>query len=635
MAVLESLRKSSINIQNISKTLSDTKKSTSSVNESVDNISRIVATNTRVKRELFARSDILSSRREEASKRQELEDRIESTRVSTSPQAGLSFSSRSEKGPLGRLLGFLGFITAGWIVENLPRWIFMGKEFISRIYSFGRSMYGMVNSMQVIIKSFGQTLGYSLNAIVRLDFDEFAGEGTVARSFEELNLSIKDLGTNITDTFKLFTTPLTESLETGEQAPALDEKQPDTMFPPIPQEGAPSRVTGVTKQALNIISKYESVGAQYNAMNQGTIPDAKGQQPKATVGGKTSKDIIGKNLTAMTIGEIIRRQDRRLTNDQGFIHAAGRYQIIGNTLPEAMRGAGLKPTDMFSPENQDKMGIYLLKTGGPGKWEGLKNATPAEMAIVQRAKRETVTYAQSTPAQTSTPTTGKSFNPLPGGSFKDGESQRFGASRDGGDRKHLGLDITESNWKAGSDPRIPVVAIRGGIVSQKDYVGGSQYLSGLVIDQDDGYSVRYLHMSPSVRPGQKVSAGQRIGRLVNLGNQTHLHIELYSGSKLLDPTNYIKTVEKGGVPPSIATRQPKTPSLSPAQISAQPKAQQPAAMTPERKGSQMLFIDATQPQAPQTSYPSQQQSSVTPTISEFKLLNNFIKNKLLLDLAYL
>ena len=74
---------------------------------------------------------------------------------------------------------------------------------------------------------------------------------------------------------------------------------------------------------------------------------------------------------------------------------------------------------------------------------------------------------------------------------------------------------------------------------------------------------------------------------------------------------------------------------TPAQISAQPKLQQPAAMTPERMGPQVLFIDDTQPQQPQISYPVQQQSSYTPTITEFKLLNNFIKNKLLLDLAYL
>jgi murein DD-endopeptidase MepM/ murein hydrolase activator NlpD len=635
-AVLESLRKSSINIQNISKTLSDTKKSTSSVNNSVDNISRIVATNTRVKRELFTRSNILSYRREEASKRQELEDRIESTRVSTSPQAGLSFSSRSEKGPLGRLLGFLGFITAGWIVENLPRWIFMGKEFISRIYSFGRSMYGMVNSMQVIIKSFGQTLGYSLNAIVRLDFDEFAGEGTVARSFEELNLAVQGLGDDLTKTFRLFTTPLNQSVETGEQAPALDEKQPDTMFPGVQQEpGAYSETPtpGNLGPATNLVSGARAImnagfpakGAAYLAGNIQQESGWRGQRDPWVLndGAGTNKGLVSWNQGRITNAEKFLGKPLNKASNSDQIRWI--KQEMQKSYPDAYK-IFMNPN--ASDADLQKASYIYLGYGEVGSRFAYANKAYADL-------QKGGSTSQSTPAQTSTPTTGKSFNPLPGGSFKDGESQRFGASRDGGDRKHLGLDITESNWKAGSDPRIPVVAIRGGIVSQKDYVGGSQYLSGLVIDQDDGYSVRYLHMSPSVRPGQKVSAGQRIGRLVNLGNQTHLHIELYSGSKLLDPTNYIKTVEKGGVPPSIATRQPKTPSLSPAQISAQPKAQQPAAMTPERKGSQMLFIDATQPQAPQTSYPSQQQPSATPTISEFKLLNNFIKNKLLLDLAYL
>jgi murein DD-endopeptidase MepM/ murein hydrolase activator NlpD len=634
MAVLESLRKSSINIQNISKTLSDTKKSTSSVNESVDNISRIVATNTRVKRELFARSDILSSRREEASKRQELEDRIESTRVSTSPQAGLSFSSRSEKGPLGRLLGFLGFITAGWIVENLPRWIFMGQEFISRIYSFGRSMYGMVNSMQIIIKSFGQTLGYSLNAIVRLDFDEFAGEGTVARSFEELNLSIKDLGTNITDTFKLFTTPLTESLETGEQAPALDEKRPDTMFPGVQQEPGVSsgnEVSGGRVSPQAVYSYLKSKGMTHiHAL--GITANIKGESDfEIGVSEKgNSKSGVGLfQYSNVRKPAFLKAVPDYKKNWKSQID----YALNEDRAPEYLKKQFSSPEEasVWWMNNWERPADWVKSGRNKKHNEFIKSFKPSSG---QQQKPTVTPQTQTPPAQTSTPTTGKSFNPLPGGSFKGGERQRYLAPREG-TRKHLGIDITESNWKAGSDPRIPVVAIRGGIVSQNNYVGGTKYDSGMVIDQDDGYSVRYLHMTPSVRPGQKVSAGQRIGRLVNLGIQTHLHIELYSGSKLLDPTNYIKTIEKGGVPPSIATRQPKTPSLSPAQISAQPKSSQPATITPERKGSQMLFIDATQPQAPQTSYPSQQQSSATPTISEFKLLNNFIKNKLLLDLAYL
>ena len=129
----DSIKKSNINLQNISNSLSGTQRSLSSVNDSVDKVSKTITTNTKIKKDLFSRSDILKSRRAEASKRQEIEDQIESSNVSTSPSKGLSFASKSEQGPFGRLLGFLSFLTAGWIVENLPTWIFMGQEFISKI----------------------------------------------------------------------------------------------------------------------------------------------------------------------------------------------------------------------------------------------------------------------------------------------------------------------------------------------------------------------------------------------------------------------------------------------------------------------------------------------------------------------
>ena len=644
--VADSLRKSSISIQNISKSLATTKSSVASVNESVSNIFRIIATNTRIKRDLFTRSQTLIARREEASQRREREDAVEASQVSTSTTRGFAFSSKSDKGPLGRLLGFLGFITAGWIVENLPTWIFMGKEFISRIQTFGRAMYDMVGSMQLIIKSFGDVLKNSFNAIIRLDFNEFS-EGSVAQSFDELNSAVQGLGDDITETFRLFTTPLTEALETGEQAPALDETREDTMFPDTSQPGAPSRVTGTAKQALNIISKYESAGAEYNAMNQGTIPDAKGQKPKATIGGKTSKDIIGKNLTDMTIGEVINRQNRKLTNDQGFIHAAGRYQIIGNTLPEAMRGAGLKSSDMFSPENQDKMGIYLLKTGGPGKWVGLENATPQEMAIVQQARREPVTYSAKPTSTPQTPlstnfsavrgTSGSSmgnnplnvpyspFKPGSGATITSGMGLRWG-------KQHRGYDLAA---KSGT----PLYAYFPGKVTHigLDGTSSSAGYGNWVVWQDNVYGAYHFfgHMlkAPSVKVGDPISQGTLMGYVGSTGESTgpHLHWEISSTPP--QSNGQFTSYEDPG---SWLRKHPlKKQGQSSAEISAQPRSQQPSAITPDRKGSQIMIIDDTQPQVSQVSYQSAPQPSYAPTISEFRLLNNFIKNKLLIDLAYL
>lgn len=612
--ITDSLRQSSANIQNISKSLASTKGSVSTVNESVNNISKIIATNTKIKSDLFARSDLLNVRRREASLRQEKEDTLEASEVSTSPTRGFSFASKSDKGPLGRLLGFLGFITAGWIVENLPTWIFMGKEFISRIQTFGRSMYNMVNNMQLVIKSFGNVLSNSFGAIIRLDFAEF-NEGSVAQSFNELNLAVQGLGDDITETFRLFTTPLNQSLETGEQAPGLGEMREDTMFPETSQPGAPGRVTGTMKQALDIISKYESPGDQYNAMNNGQGGDRPGG----------SKKWIGKNLTEMTIGEIMDFQNKKQT-----LWAAGRYQIVPNTLPGAMQGAGLKPTDKFSPENQDKMGIYLLKTGGPGKWTGLERATPAEMAIVQKAKKEPVSYTSST--KSSSTTIAQPTQTM----VTSGYGWRWG-------KMHMGVDVVPKQGKAEGTP---VILRKGGVVEYA-YIDGNN-MGMVLVTHDDGTQSRYLHVNNfKVKKGQKVQAGQTIANLASMGSSgignatgPHLHFEYYQSksSSYSDPTSVYKNYVSLGGKVLNTPENPLDPtqaSRPQAQISAQQRSQPSSAITPERKGSQIMVIDDTKPQVSQQSYSSGPQSSPTPTISESRLLNNFIKNKLLLDLAYL
>jgi muramidase (phage lysozyme) len=98
----------------------------------------------------------------------------------------------------------------------------------------------------------------------------------------------------------------------------------------------------------------------YESMNQGTNKDGK------IVGSaldSTSK--LGKKLTDMTIGEIRQRQryimdySNPQVGDYG-IFAAGKYQIIPPNMDAALRGTGLTDKDMFSPANQDIMGMNLL-----------------------------------------------------------------------------------------------------------------------------------------------------------------------------------------------------------------------------------------------------------------------------------
>jgi len=126
-----------------------------------------------------------------------------------------------------------------------------------------------------------------------------------------------------------------------------------------------------TSEVLKRVYGPESQGS-YNEMNQGTIKNAKGED---VIVGSTldSKTILGENLTDMTFGEVLKRQrflmdpSNPQESDYG-VFAAGAGQFAPNTLEGAMRRAGLTETDMFTPENQDKVTLQLIKERGIQPW---------------------------------------------------------------------------------------------------------------------------------------------------------------------------------------------------------------------------------------------------------------------------
>ena len=56
----------------------------------------------------------------------------------------------STKGFLERILGFLGYLTAGWLMNNLATWIAMGKEFIGRVQRLGQIITGLLDNTKNI-----------------------------------------------------------------------------------------------------------------------------------------------------------------------------------------------------------------------------------------------------------------------------------------------------------------------------------------------------------------------------------------------------------------------------------------------------------------------------------------------------
>lgn len=137
--------------------------------------------------------------------------------------------------------------------------------------------------------------------------------------------------------------------------------------------------------ALDVIGKYESDSSGgYNAMNEG------GTNNGRTVLGYSGPSInrIGRNLTQMTVGEVIE------LHKQGRIHAAGRYQFTANTLPGVARDAKISLDTKFDAATQDLLGLTLLRQRGIQPWVGPSDkATAAERAAVRKAQMEEIQFA--------------------------------------------------------------------------------------------------------------------------------------------------------------------------------------------------------------------------------------------------
>lgn len=111
--------------------------------------------------------------------------------------------------------------------------------------------------------------------------------------------------------------------------------------------------------------------------------------------------------------------------------------------------------------------------------------------------------------------------------FTSGFGMRWG-------RLHAGTDFAGKHG-------MPIYATADGVVTEAEWSSGYGRL--IKIQHEFGIETRYAHLSRiRVRPGQRVSRGDRIGDMGNTGRSTgtHLHYEVRVGGKAVNPMTYIK-----------------------------------------------------------------------------------------------
>lgn len=149
--------------------------------------------------------------------------------------------------------------------------------------------------------------------------------------------------------------------------------------------------------------------------------------------------------------------------------------------------------------------------------------------------------AQPQPTQSSVNPNQRVF-PVQRGSIGTSPGQRFGASRDGGKRRHAGIDINASQGE-------PVYAIVGGTITEIKAWDAKVGSHGIKIAGADGNTWRYGHVVPvsGLAVGQVVDTGSQIAQISQrdrLSSGPHLHLEAGNRDGKFNPSGLLANLPR-------------------------------------------------------------------------------------------
>ncbi len=667
MAVISPLA-SPINIKGVSKSVSTTKKSLDQTKSSFNKISEILVKKTKVRRQIFEDKMELKRKRENYTIRKEEEDRLEAPNIvkSGGPSQVLPLVQGSGRSFFGRILTTLGYLAAGWVLRNLPTWVALGKEFVARIGRAGEIIKDFVNNTISVFSSTLQLLDSFKDNL--LQFDLFDSSNRVKDSFDELKNAIDGMGTELENAVKLVTTPLTQTTENGEQVGTYSGEN-------VPGLGTTSENMGAYESSY---TGPETSGGRVSSQSVYSYLRSKGMSHNHALG-----------ITANIKGE----SDFRIgVQEEGNSRSGvGLFQYSNVRKPAFLKAVPDYKTNWKAQIdyaiNEDRAPEYLqTQFSSPEEaayWWMSKWERPSTSVYAQRNKKHNdfiksfKASGQEKPQQsqpsspvkaTSTGTTKLIPQTGPGG-FLQGSSgkgmedyPRYGVhfhlsppnmSESGflaarelafnavkamtarGSTVHLS-NIKQNIPKGASDAQIKSMIL----AEQRAHTQPGRTQGGIDIQESNpnvgpthkGLPGSKIAFPFAVGPVSPLSAGSGYGReaeVIGSGGVKLAHGAAGSTASQISPSTSV-----AGPAQTTAVASPSAAQVSPAptQQRQQQVAQQ---ITPERKPQDIVAVIPEPAAAPPQvggAAPSPTPSAA-PSMSD--VLNNFIKQKLLLDLAYL
>ena len=288
-------------------------------------------------------------------------------------------------GPIGSLvnnvikkpLAALWQLVLGWAVMNLPAIIKTVRVFIKKIRVFVGSVNAAIRAAGGVFQGAIRIVGAFVQNLKEFDFEDKSGR--VKKAQEEMDEEIEKMGDAFDNMKNVWGKEEEELDRILEQMDA--EKEAREIANEVRVEGQET-VTGrpatATGDLFDIIASGEG---DYNSINRGNAGD--------TPGG--AKSVFGKDLTDMTVGEVMSLQQ------QGKVYAVGKYQIIPSTMKDFVANSDVESTDKFDAATQEKFKDYVINVKRPEVGRYIRGESDDRTAAAQGLAREFASVGAARP----------------------------------------------------------------------------------------------------------------------------------------------------------------------------------------------------------------------------------------------
>jgi hypothetical protein len=635
--------KSTINFDKVSGGMVSLNTGLGKLKNSSDTIKTASLNTVKIKRESIARNRMLSNMREEKIKLREQESLVEASSPNGAFKRTSSIIGNSTRGFLDRILDFSSSLLLGWLVYNLPTIMTAIEDLIIRIKSLYGVLTGFMSNLTNTFENFGNLLYAVYQNVTQFDFMDHSKR--VQTAIDDLNDNFDLMHDQFMEGFDLLKVPLGEG--PGEEL--IPELNTD-YTQPAPTTGGGQGGGSKYQELASTIIKGEG---GLNSVNRGTAGD--------TPGG--SKSIFGKDLSEVTVGEIMQAQR------EGKVFAVGKYQFIPVTLAGAVSYTKTPLNAKFNSKTQNKLFDYLIDVKRPEIGAYISGKSNDRRTAIQQLSREFASvgleYSEAGRSRGQSRYAGSggnraSISPELAGSALDRQrssgpalaiTSKPQSGKGGniieyltGDRKHKKYrkDHAAGNYhdhfafinRATRDAAIKLLTSKGwviGSINTGRHAGDSYHYSNQAFDIPFYPNQSKKGVTDNAKGETILSSRVRADLIAGGFNGSQL-----GGSLISSPTNKPVQVSSPTSPTQLSPRlfQAQTPRTQQAQVSpTTAQGQNVPSIGNNRRGQQVIIAD--NPQQPQP-----QQVSSKSSGGEFEIilaedsLNSMIKNQILLELAY-